>query len=53
MVEGTALEKRKLGNWFVSSNLTSSASWENANLQRQARGARRAARIGFERFSES
>ena len=25
------------------------ASWENANLQKQARGARRAARIEFER----
>ncbi|MBI4812369.1 hypothetical protein HY798_02955 [Candidatus Falkowbacteria bacterium] len=25
------------------------ASWENANLQRSARGARRAARLGFER----
>ena len=25
------------------------ASWENANLKRQARGARRAARIGFGR----
>ena len=25
------------------------ASWENANLKRQARGARRAARIEFER----
>src|SRR3989344_3039110 len=25
------------------------ANWENANLQRQARAARRAARIGFER----
>ena len=24
------------------------ASWENANLQKQARGARRAARLGFE-----
>src|SRR3989338_9686529 len=26
-----------------------SASWENANLQRLPRGARRAARLGFER----
>ena len=26
-----------------------SASWENANLKRSARGARRAARTGFER----
>ncbi len=25
MVDRTALEKRKLGNWLVSSNLTSSA----------------------------
>ncbi|MDO8604477.1 MAG: hypothetical protein Q7K40_03740 [bacterium] len=25
------------------------ASWENANLKKQARGAKRAARIGFER----
>ena len=38
-----------VGQPTASSNLALSASWENANLEKQARGARRAARIGFER----
>jgi len=33
----------------VSGNPTLTASWENANLQKSARGARRAARTEFER----
>ena len=34
---------------LASSNLALSASWENANLKRLPRGARRAARLEFER----
>ncbi len=49
MVERAALEKRYVRKDIVSSNLTPTANWENANLGKQARGARRVARIEFER----
>ena len=41
--------KAELRKGFVGSSPTPSASWENANLKKQARGAFRTARLGFER----
>ena len=49
MVEWAALEMRYTRKGIRGSNPLASANWENANLQRQPRGARRAARLGFER----
>ena len=49
MVEGNGPENRHTGNRIVGSNPTPTANWEDANLKKSARGARRAARIEFER----
>ena len=49
MVRQRLAKPRRFLQPSVGSTPTPSANWENANLKRSARDARRAARIGFER----